>query len=126
MTRVLVDTNIIIDYLRAGIDTFTDLVELQKKGKIELFLSSMSILELYCGKSSKIHSDKIFQLVDLLTVIPLNSAVAKLAGEIQRDNNLTIAVSDLVIAASALSIHAKLATRNKRLFHGIPKLQFAV
>lgn len=126
MTRILVDTNIIIDYLRAGINTFADLLELQKQGKIELFLSSMSVLELFSGISSKKSSDMMLQLIDLLSVVPLNSELAQLAGEIKRDNNLSIAVADLVIAASALSIHAKLATRNRRHFKGIPKLRFAV
>jgi len=124
MTKVLVDTNIIIDYLRAGLKPFADLVKLQKEKKIELCLSSMSILELFAGKSSKENSEKLLELSDFMIVIPLTTELAKLSGELKRDNKLSIAVSDLVIATSALSVNAKLATRNRRHFRGIPKLQF--
>lgn len=126
MTRVLIDTNIIIDYLRAGVETLTELMALQLENKIELYLSSMSILELFSGTSSKIGSDSILSLIDALTIVPLSAELAKFAGEIRREHNLSIAVSDLVIAASALSVGARLATRNKRHFRGIPKLRFAV
>jgi len=124
MTRVVIDTNVVIDYLRVGINSFAKLVELQKENKAELYLSSVSIVELFAGKSSLKDSKKLLQLTEFLSIIPLTTELAKFAGELKRDNHLSITVADLIIAASALTLDAKLATRNKRHFKGIPKLQF--
>ncbi|MBI3559782.1 type II toxin-antitoxin system VapC family toxin [Candidatus Gottesmanbacteria bacterium] len=124
MTKVVVDTNIIIDYLRIGNEVFQRLVAQQAEQTIELYLSSMSVLELFAGKSSRRDSTKLLQCIAPCTVLPMNQDVARFAGELKRDNNLSIAIADLVIAASALSINAQLATRNKRHYQGIPKLRF--
>ncbi len=124
MKKIVIDTNVLIDYLRTGKGLFLKLVELQKENKVELYLSSMSILELFVGKSSQKSSLKILQLIDIFIVIPLDRNLAKLAGEVKRDNNLSIAIADLVIAASAIYINGQIATRNTRHYQGIPKLRF--
>ena len=123
MTKVVIDTNIIIDYLRTGNEVFQRLVSQQAEQTIELYLSSMSVLELFVGKSSKRDSTKLIQCIAPCTVLSMNQDVARFAGELKRDNNLSIAIADLVIAESALSINAQLATRNKRHYQGIPKLR---
>ena len=124
MKKVVVDTDIIIDCLRIENGVLQKLFELQKEKKIELYLSSISILELFAGKSSQKTSSKLLRLIDLFRVIPLGQEMTQLGGELKRDHNLSIAIADLVIAATALSIRAQLATRNKRHYQAIPKLQF--
>ncbi len=124
MKKIVVDTDILIDHLRIGKDVLQKLMELQGENKIELYLSSMSILELFAGKSSQQSSAKLLQFIALFHVIPLNEEIAKLAGELKRDNKPSIAIADLVIATSALYLDAQLATRNKRHYQGIPKLRF--
>lgn len=123
MTKIVVDTDILIDYIRIGKGSLPNLFDLQNRGKIELFLSSMSGLELFVGKSSRGDKAKLLELIALFKIIPVNLEIATLAGELKRDNNLSISIADLIIGASTLLIHAKLATRNKQHFQGIPKLQ---
>jgi len=102
MTKVFVDSDIIIDF------------------------SSVTVLELFAGKSSKKVAGKLRELIDGFVVIPINTELAFFAGELKRDNAMDITLADLLIGATCLFIGAKLATRNKRHFHGIPKLRFAV
>ena len=124
MTKIVVDTDILIDYLRTGKGLLPTLLKLQMQGKVEIYLSSMSVFELFAGKSSRETSLKLLELIAFFKIIPVTLEIAKLAGELKRDNNLSIAVADLIIGVCALYIRAKIATRNLQHFQGIPKLKF--
>jgi predicted nucleic acid-binding protein len=124
--KILIDSDIIIDYLKTGNDGFPRLLKGQQNHKWELYISSVTVFELFAGKSSKTISGKLHELVEGFDVVPVGIGLAQFAGELKRDYALTISFADLLIAATCLSIGAKLATRNKKHYHGIPKLQFAV
>lgn len=124
MTKVVVDSDIIIDFLRTGGGALPALFIGQRDGTIELFLSAVTILELFAGKSSKATEVNLGELLSGFTVVPLNGDLAKFAGVLKRDHRVSTAFADLVVAATAISIGAKLATRNKRHYQGIPKLHF--
>ena len=126
MTNIVVDSDIIIDYLRTGEGQLPRLFTAQRDGKCELYLSAVTVLELFAGKSSKTVEEKLHELIEGFTVIPVGVDLAIAAGQIKRDNRVDSALADLIIGATSVSAGAKLATRNKKHFRGIPKIQFAV
>lgn len=124
MTKVVVDSDIIIDFLRTGAGALPTLFIGQRDGTVELFLSAVTVLELFAGKSSKATEANVGELISGFTVVPLASELARFSGSLKRDHRMSVAFADLVVAATTLSISAKLATRNKRHYQGIPKLRF--
>lgn len=124
MTKVLVDSDIIIDFLRTSGGSLPELFKAQRAGELDLFLSTVTVLEIFSGESSKTNLVNLNQLIEGFTVVPFNIDLAISAGEIKRDYKIVGLLGDLIIGVSALSINAKLATRNKRHYQGIPRLKF--
>lgn len=124
MVKVVVDSNIFIDYLRIRKGALADLIAAQQKGTIEIFVSAITVFELFSGKSSRKDYGFIGDLLAKMNVVPLDDRTACLAGEINRDSKTTVGPLDLLIGATALSLNASLATGNKKHFAGIPKLKF--
>ena len=124
MNKVLVDSDIVIDFLRTKDGALPKLLQSQREKKLELFLSSVTVLELFSGKSSKKTTETLTELIDGFAIVPLGRELAIFAGQIRRDARTSGSLGDLIVAASALSIDAKLATRNKRHYYSIPKLRF--
>ena len=125
MTKVLVDTDVIIDYLRINRGPMAQLVLIQSNGEIEMHLASISVMELYAGLSSIKFAEKIELLVNLCTVVPFDATVARFAGKLKRDKKFpTVPVTDYLIGSTALWLKAELATRNKKHFAAIPGLKF--
>lgn len=120
--EVLVDSDIMIDHLRAfrsinSISQFagTDII---------LYLSVVSLTEIYSGKDTKSPS-KLREVENLLAnfeVALITTNIARRAGELRRDYQGPFA--DMLIAATALEYHWPLATRNIRHFQGLSKLEF--
>ncbi len=123
MIKILVDTDIIIDFLRTGQGIFPSLFDFQQKRTVELYISTITILELFSGSSSKKDQDPS-RLISTMKVVEFNTDVAKFAGELKRDNAIVIAFADLIIGSSALYINAKILTKNKKHFRLIPGLKF--
>lgn len=120
----MLDTDIIIDFLRIKKGLLQTLFKLQKAGKIEVYLSSVSIFELFAGQSSKRDNEYILSLISTLEVISFDHNIAKLAGEIKRDHKLSIALADFFIGVTSIYLGAKIATRNKDHFRGIKGIRF--
>lgn len=124
MQKVVVDSNIIIDYLRTSIGWLPELLSLQTQGKIEIYISSITVFELFAGNSSKKDESKILELVSSLKMIAFDEKLAKFAGELTRNWKLSLPLADFIIASTALFIQAQVATRNKNHFKVVPKLKF--
>lgn len=124
MQRIFLDSDIIIDFLKMGQGMFPQIVTLQAVGKIEMYISSVTVFELFSGASAKRDESKILELISNLKTIPFDEHLAKFAGEIRRDKKLSIALADFFIAATSLFIGAHLATRNREHFKGIKGLKF--
>lgn len=122
---VIVDTNVIIDHLRQR-DQTTELMKVAKKfSKQNLGLSTISIQELYEGKSTRDEEKEKYLLAILssLKILPYTYEIAKLAGEIARDLNNQIELADAAIAATAIVNGAQLLTLNKKDFADIKSLE---
>lgn len=122
---VLIDTNILIDYLRIPQSADSYLIKLLKsKSHQDIGVSIITIQELYAGQSSKTTEKESFFLaiMNYFKVLSYDMEVAKLAGEIMRDAKLQIQFADAAIAATAIINGASLVTLNKKDFQGIKDL----
>jgi predicted nucleic acid-binding protein len=112
----LVDTSILIDYLR-GNRSAADLLESELI--IEpLQASEITRLEVLAGMQDS-EQEVTRELLSTLDWHPVDSVIAEQAGALGRQwlpSHHTIDSADLAIAATAISIGARLLTRNVRHF----------
>src|SRR3989304_8073888 len=120
--NLVVDTSVLIDHLRGG-NTWKKVVD-ESGEDLKLFVPTIVIFELFSGQSTRDSSIvvKIYQLLHNFQQVKLDENIAKIAGELFRDTNQRIQVSDYIIAASALSINAIVLTLNQKTFAQIPNL----
>ena len=118
----LVDTSVLIDYLRGSHGAAT-LLE-RERAAAPLHASEMTRLEVLAGMRPT-EADATEALLSTLTWHPVDSAVASEAGALGRrwlPSHHTIDGADLAIAATAIRIEARLLTRNIRHFPMFPDL----
>jgi len=121
--KVVVDSSIIIDYLRGGKkwDEFIDYAPRDT----QLFLPTVVIFELFSGSSTK-NGRKLQEMIAFIREfqrIDLSESIAKAAGELFRDAKIKIQAADYIVAASALEIGAMVATLNIKHFQKIPGIR---
>lgn len=123
---VVLDTNIIIDHLRQAEKAPTYLMKiLKKEGKRSLFLSVISVQELFEGKST-VDKQKVQLMRSILaplSIIDYDIKIAELGGKIARDLDRPIGFADTAIAATCIFNNATLLTINKKHFEKISELQ---
>lgn len=119
-TDCLIDTNILI-YHTQGEPKATAFIN--KLIFLESFnISILSKIEfLGWDKHTPQGFDKCKKLIETATVYPVDETIARKAIEIRRLGKIKLA--DAVIAATALSHHLKVATRNVDDFEQIAELQ---
>jgi predicted nucleic acid-binding protein len=120
---MLLDTNIIIDYLR-GRPEAIDLFEAQG-GKPRV--SVVSTLELYAGVRNRREEQKTEQLLTQAALLPVNDDIAKRGGIFMRiyEASHGVEIADAIIAATAEHHGLRLATLNVKHFPMFPKLKRA-
>ncbi len=124
MQKVVIDSDILIDHLRLTSQIFDSILEGVKNKKIKVYLPGIVVSEIYSGNDTR-ESDKLVKindLVELFEFVPASQEVSRTAGFLVRDYKSGI--GDAIVAATALSLNAKLATRNKKDFEGIKDLKF--
>jgi tRNA(fMet)-specific endonuclease VapC len=102
MKNLLLDTSIIIDFLRRNDKEHSILYRIAKE-KYALYISIITHTELYAGKSVWENIDARKELQTLfsgLSVLPLESGISEKAGEIRARYNTDLL--DAIVAASAL------------------------
>lgn len=120
---VLVDTSILIDYLR-GDDRAREVLERARTAGV-LSASEITRLEVLAGMRSR-EEDWTRRLLSTLVWHPVDAEVAERAGELGRDwlpSHRTIDSADLAIAATAMVLGARLLTLNVRHFPMFPDLR---
>lgn len=120
--KVVVDSSIIIDYLRGGRkwDDFIGSVERDT----QLFLPTVVIFELFSGNSTR-EKRKLQEMIAFISEfqrIDLNEDIAKVAGELFRDTKIKIQAADCIIAASALQVNAQVVSLNQKHFAQISNI----
>ena len=125
---VVLDTNILIDSLRLGGMTPTLTKISDNFHSYDIFVSTISIQELYVGESTFRGGipKSIDALVHAFTIVNYTEEQAKIAGKLMRDAKrvgLTHTFTDMAIAACAIFLNAQLATSNIKHFKDIPNLR---
>jgi predicted nucleic acid-binding protein len=113
---VLVDTSILIDYLR-GHDAAAQLLE-GKRAEGPLHASEITRLEILAGMRPK-EEQLTRTLLSTLVWHPVDAEIAEDAGALGRQwlpSHHTIDGADLAIAATAIRLRSELLTRNVKHF----------
>lgn len=122
MTKILIDTSVIIDFLRRK-DKENSLLFTLAQDKRQLYVSIITHTELYAGKSvweKKEAAKDLEMLFSGVEILPLGEEISKKAGEIKARHAINLL--DAIIAATALSSGLDLATLNTKDFKKIDGL----
>ncbi len=112
--RLLIDTDVLIDYLRSNsqaVDFLENLTEL-------LLISSITVAELYAGVREGKERATLDNFISVFEVVSIDENIAKLGGLYRRDYGKShgVGLADALIAATANIKQAKLVTLNKKHF----------
>ena len=126
MKGVVVDTSIVIEFLRTDKGTWLDLLEGVEAGKIKILVPMVVVSELWAGRSieNKVKVRQLTRLLEVAHIVSINIKEAKLSGEIKRRFGLSLA--DAVVAACAMSHKAYLSTLNTKDFKKVKGLKIHV
>lgn len=119
----LVDTSILIDYLR-GHPGAGDLLERERRADV-LHASEITRIEVLAGMRPT-EEDGTRALLSTLVWHPVDAEIAEQAGALGREwlpSHHTIDSADLAIAATVVCTNARLLTRNVRHFPMFTDLQ---
>jgi predicted nucleic acid-binding protein len=122
--RVLVDSDILIDYLRGKKESKELIIYLLENSKC--YLTPINIAEIYSGKDLS-DPQKEFIIDNFLknfNLILLDKEISKTAGSLRRKYNLPLA--DAFIGAVSLIYNLILITRNIKDFHKIIGLKIFI
>jgi predicted nucleic acid-binding protein len=111
---MLIDTDILIDYLRGH----PNAVSFIEQNIDDLVVSAVSVAELYQGVREGHERTKLSRMISALTVLPLTHEIAETAGIFRRDyrDSIGCGLADCMIAATASEHHLALATLNDKHF----------
>lgn len=112
--RLLIDTDVLIDYLRENalaVDFLENLTQL-------LLISSVTVAELYAGVREGKERTALDNFIVVFEVVPIDEKIAKLGGLYRRDYGKShgVGLPDALIAATANIKQAKLVTLNQKHF----------
>jgi len=124
MENILIDTDIVIEYLRSKDKSSTELIKLLQEH--DVFLSSISEFELFLGAKTERHQNDLEMLFSEVDVIPFDFGCGKTAANIWTDLQLmhqNLEIKDIFIASIAINNGVWLRTFNKKHFQRIKKLK---
>lgn len=122
MKSIVLDTSVVIDFLRQKNSAETWLKQIASQG-YQLLLPTLVLAELYSGKqiwrlaSAKARLD---EFVELCTTVDFSPRAAVLSGKIRVEHEL--GMIDACIAAVAIQVNSPLATLNRRHFEKVENL----
>jgi predicted nucleic acid-binding protein len=112
--RLLIDTDVLIDYLRGRAEAISYLESLTEP----LLISAMTVAELHAGVREGAERIALEQFLSVFNVIPVDYAIAATGGLIRRDYGKShgVGLADAIIASTAEFRNAELVTLNKKHF----------
>ena len=110
----LIDTNILIDYLRGKTEALAFLEDLDQRALI----SSMTVAELYAGVRDGEERQRMEAFLRAFEVVPVTEAMAQQGGLYRREYGPSHGTDliDAIIAAATREKKARLVTLNSRHF----------
>ena len=117
MEAVILDTNILIEILKGETKTIRAVEALSE----ELYVSSISAMELYYGALDKAETAKIEKFLHHFTILYPDATISRRAMELVRHyaKSHTLNIPDSIIAATALVSGYPLMTYNRKDFRFI-------
>lgn len=111
---MVVDTDILIDYLRG----YPDAIAFLEANVEELCISAVSVAELYQGVREGIERTALRAMTSAVTVLAMNEEIAEIAGLYRRDfgKQLGCGLADCMIAATSTFHDLDLVTQNAKHF----------
>ncbi len=118
--RLLIDTDVLIEYLR-GRD---EAVEYLEGLTSDLYLSVISVAELFAGVKGDEEEKSLEQLLQAFVILPVTEKTARLGGLYRREYRPShgTGLADALIAATSEESGADLVTFNRRHFPMISKV----
>lgn len=120
--RVVVDTSIIVDYLRRGTATLE-----QALLQFECAITAVTLYELRAITVRSERQDQLLsRLSSVITVLPFDAQAATLAAEVWRDlaaQGIGIGLPDTLIAGTCLAEGIPLLTRNPEHYRRVTGLR---
>jgi len=121
MSTFTFDTNVIIYYLK-GDEKASRAIEEILNDNPSIYISTITEVELFgFPKITEIEAYQIEKILETVSIIPLDSKIARMAARIRQLYKLKTA--DSVIAATALFTSSILVTRNVKDFLKVTDLQ---
>jgi len=118
MTRYLLDTNICVFFLRGNESIVKQIIN---NGVTNCFISEITVAELLYGvecdeSNSSENRKKVGELIDILSVVPITSALQEYASQkaVLRKEGKLIDDMDLLIGATAITNNMILVTDNEK------------
>jgi predicted nucleic acid-binding protein len=107
---ILVDTDILIDFLRG----YKEAIEFINNFSSQIILSPIAVAELYAGVKGNDELTVLDSFISLFQIVPLNSEIAKIGGLYKRDFSKShgVGLADAILAATAEVKQAELKTLN--------------
>lgn len=128
MRKVLLDTDVVVDFLRKGVDT-DNVFQRAKDKEIRGFVSTTTGFELYNGAllsmNPKQKLEDLARLFGILTLVPLSNEQSYVASKVYAylvKKGIPLEIRDVLIAGCAIACHLSLLTRNKQHFKRVPEL----
>ena len=130
MTKILLDTDIIVDFLRNGLDTSNVFRDVKNK-KAQAFVSVITTFELYNGAllspNPKQKLEDLNIMLGSIELISFDNTQSYVASKIYAylvKKGIKLEMRDILIASCAIAKNMKILTNNKKHFNRIPELQF--
>lgn len=122
MKKVVIDTDIVIDYLRQPRKT-TLFKKLTQDKTLKVILPAVCLTELYIGKSAAKPKEekRLKRAISKTNLVPADKDISKRAGILIR-NYSNLYLADALVAATSLEEKAPLCTFNKAHFENISGL----
>jgi tRNA(fMet)-specific endonuclease VapC len=124
MEDILIDTDVVIEYLRSKEKSSTELIRLLQKH--DVFLSAISEFELYLGARTERHQKDLEMIFNKVEIIPFDIGCGKIAASIWKDLELAHQnpeIKDIFIESIAIRNDIWLRTFNEKHFKGIEELK---
>jgi tRNA(fMet)-specific endonuclease VapC len=117
-SMILCDTNVLIEAFKGNEKIIRKLEHL---GLENIGISSVTVMELYYGALNKRELNKIKKEINALTIVHFSNAISESALSLIENYGKShgLQIPDAIIAATALSLEAKLLTLNIKDFHFI-------